>query len=191
LDPYRKESQKILAIFKELVPKSEVGKLIDTILSGIAIAERIEKASIDEAYMDLTAMSLARLLSYHPHLASVPADAPDGLDTPLPPAPPVDWSRAGNLVPTDRELADRRIEDGLDEVNSDDEADEHEHERRGETGSDTWEDWALCMGAEIMAEVRKAVWDRLHYTCSAGIAHNKAMAKVCLCVACLTVETVD
>lgn len=26
LDPYRKESQKVLAIFKELVPKSEVGK---------------------------------------------------------------------------------------------------------------------------------------------------------------------
>lgn len=132
--------------------------------------------------MDLTAMSLARLLSYHPHLASVPADAPDGLDTPLPPAPPVDWSRAGNLVPTDRELAERRLEDGLEEVNSDDEAEEqahrHDHERRGETGGDTWEDWALCMGAEIMGEVRRAVWDRLHYTCSAGIAHNKAMAKV-------------
>lgn len=44
----------------------------------------------------------------------------------------------------------------------------------------TWHDWALCIGAEIMGEVRKAVWERLHYTCSAGIAHNKAMAKVSL-----------
>ena len=141
-----------------------------------------EKASIDEAYMDLTAMSLSRLLALHPHLATVPADAPDGLDTPLPPAPPVDWSRAGNLVPTERELVARRIEEGLDEVNSDDEGDEatagEQHERRGETSGETWEDWALCMGAEIMGEVRQAVWDRLHYTCSAGIAHNKAMAKV-------------
>lgn len=125
-------------------------------------------------------MSLSRILKHHPHLATVPADAPDGLDTPLPPAPPIDWSLAGNLVPTDRELQARRADEGLEEVNSDDEGDEQDHERRGETGGETWEDWALCMGAEIMAEVRKAIWDRLHYTCSAGVAHNKAMAKVSL-----------
>jgi DNA polymerase eta len=31
----------------------------------------------------------------------------------------------------------------------------------------TWEDWALCVGAEIMADVRAEIWKRLHYTCSA------------------------
>lgn len=170
LDPYRKESGKIMAIFRELVPKGEV-----------------EKASIDEAYMDFTPMALDRLLELHPHLATVPPDAPDGLDTPLPPAPPIDWSRAGNLVPTGREMEEVEAARGAGEEYSDDGGGEKgddgadmmdERERRGETDGSTWEDWALCMGAEIMAEVRKAVWDRLHYTCSAGIAHNKAMAKV-------------
>ncbi|ORY35599.1 hypothetical protein BCR39DRAFT_510982 [Naematelia encephala] len=136
LDPYRRESLKILAIFKELVPKGE-----------------IEKASIDEAFLDLTPMAIDRLLLVHPYLASVPEDAPDGLDSALPPAPPIDWSKAGNVFPADGEEGAREVT--------------------------TWEDWALCMGAEIMAEVREEVWKRLHYTCSAGIAHNKAMAKLC------------
>lgn len=98
--------------------------------------------------MDYTPMVLDKLLELHPHLGNVPSS---GLDTPLPPAPPVDWSKAGNVVPA-------------------------EHDELGST----WEDWALCIGAEIMASVREEVWVRLHYTCSAGIAHNKAMAKVSL-----------
>jgi len=117
----------------------------------------LEKASIDEAFMDLTPMVVDRLLAAHPHLATVPDDAPDGLDSPLPPAPPIDWSKAGNVIPIQR-------------------GEEDSHEEGEEV--DTWQDWALCLGAEIMAEVRAEVWKRLHYTCSAGIAHNKAMAKV-------------
>jgi hypothetical protein len=38
-------------------------------------------------------------------------------------------------------------------------------EQEPEKGS--WEDWALCLGAEIMAELRAEVWKQLHYTCSA------------------------
>jgi DNA polymerase eta len=43
---------------------------------------------------------------------------------------------------------------------------------------DGWEDWALFIGGEIMSELRKKVYEQLHYTCSAGIAHGKASAKV-------------
>lgn len=174
LDPYRRESLKILAIFKEMVPRGE-----------------IEKASIDEAFLDLSSMVNERLLERFPNLKQVAEDAPEGLDTPLPPPPPVDWSRAGSVFPGDqevrKEVAAEDSEQEQEEMPNSDGVD-------GEVGGadpDTWEDWALCMGAEIMMELRDEVWKRLHYTCSAGIAHNKPMAKVRLStgdVSCLHVK---
>lgn len=32
--------------------------------------------------------------------------------------------------------------------------------------------------AEIISELRLAIWNELSYTCSAGIAHNKTLAKI-------------
>lgn len=117
--------------------------------------------------MDLTAMAIERLLAAHPHLAAVPHDAPNGLDTPLPAPPPIDWTRAGNIIPIAGDVHD---DEGV------------EAEQEEEPVS--WDDWALCLGAEIMAEVRAEVWKRLHYTCSAGIAHSKSMAKVSASLLC-------
>ncbi|ODN78784.1 hypothetical protein L202_04339 [Cryptococcus amylolentus CBS 6039] len=155
LDPYRRESLKILAIFKEMIPKGEV-----------------EKASIDEAFLDLTPMVLERLLIEHPYLATVPEDAPNGIDSPLPPPPPIDWSKAGTVFPIDGKEHD----DGEEgEVTSED----GEGGERERGGRDTWEDWALCLGGQLMSEVRGEVYNRLHYTCTAGIAHNKSLAKLC------------
>jgi DNA polymerase eta len=48
--------------------------------------------------MDLTPMAIKQMLKTFPHLAIVPPDAPEGLDTPLPPPPPVDWS-GSNVIP--------------------------------------------------------------------------------------------
>lgn len=179
LDPYRRESLKILAIFKEMVPKGEIGKWAwydaPSIRSALHCAakrrmiahERSEKASIDEAFLDLTPMVIDRLLLAHPYLATVPDDAPEGIDSTLPPAPHIDWTKAGNVVPIGGE-APAEGPSGLDgsdgtELSSSQDAD-GEGIRRSR---DTWEDWALCLGAEIMAEVRMEVWKRLHYTCSA------------------------
>jgi len=119
--------------------------------------------------MDLTPLVLDRLLAKHPHLANIPQDAPEGIDSPLPPAPPIDWSLAGHILP----IVDESDEEDLGDTCSLDSYDPPEI-------LPTWGDWCLCIGGEIMAEVRKEVWDKLHYTCSAGIAHNKAMAKVSL-----------
>lgn len=132
-----------------------------------------EKASIDEAFLDLTLMVFDRLIALHPHLANVP----DGctLDSPLPTPPPIDWSKAGNVIPATSSTtptgtdANAKSSDATARTPAD--GDEEE-------GQDTWEDWALCLGAEIMGELRAAVFDKLKYTCSAGIAHGKAMAKV-------------
>ncbi|WVQ99976.1 hypothetical protein IAU59_007119 [Kwoniella sp. CBS 9459] len=170
LDPYRRESLKILAIFKEMIPRGE-----------------IEKASIDEAFLEMTPMVIERLLALHPYLATIPDDAPDGIDSPLPPAPPISWIKAGNVFPINGDTdgagshhADgEEAEDaeGLEERSDDGEGEDVERRIKGR--GDTWEDWALCIGAELMREVRDEVFRQLHYTCSAGIAHNKAMAKLC------------
>ncbi|KAJ8663533.1 hypothetical protein O0I10_000776 [Lichtheimia ornata] len=42
----------------------------------------------------------------------------------------------------------------------------------------TWKDLQLAVGARIAKEIRQEVYDELHYTCSAGIAHNKVVAKL-------------
>lgn len=127
----------------------------------------VEKASIDEAFMDLTPMVVERLLELHPYLATVPEDAPDGLDSPLPDAPPIDWTKAGHIVP----VVDGSFEEERPAAAGDGEVED----------TATWADWALCVGAEIMADVRAEVWKRLHYTCSAvsrdrmGKADNRAL----------------
>ncbi|KAF8575427.1 DNA/RNA polymerase [Ramaria rubella] len=67
LDYYRKESKKIMDVFKEMLPGAEV-----------------ERASIDEAFIDFTEPVRQQILAHFPHLSSSP---PEGLDTPLPPPP--------------------------------------------------------------------------------------------------------
>lgn len=100
-------------------------------------------------------------MSAHPYLSAVPEDAPEGLETPLPQAPPIDWTKAGNLFPIDGEDAARQGERESEHGEGEDDLSE------GSREGSSWEDWALCIGAEIMAELREAVWKRMHYTCSA------------------------
>jgi DNA polymerase eta len=132
LDHYRRESLKILSIFSEACPT-------------------IEKASIDEAFLDFTSSVTQLLLEIFPHLR----EAPDGhLDAPLPPPPPsheLDWE--GNRIPVD----------DLGEPDY----------------TATWGDVALSVGARLMAKCRWDVKERLGYTCSAGISKNKMLAKLC------------
>lgn len=117
-------------------------------------------------------MVIERLLVAYPYLATVPEDAPEGLDSPLPRAPPIDWTKAGNVFPV--EGVDAASQD--DKGGEDGEGEDELQERKSDGAS--WQDWALCIGAEIMAELRIAVWTRLHYTCSA--VSTESPGKVCL-----------
>jgi DNA polymerase eta len=155
LDPYRRESLKILAIFKEMVPRGE-----------------IEKASIDEAFLDLSQLVIERLLEKFPYLGRVPDDAPDGMDSILPDAPSVEWGKAGNVFPGNGEPAPDGAEaSGEGEIGEEGDVGNEIGVEQGKDGG-SWEDWALCIGGEIMAEVREEVWKRLHYTCSA-VSHSR------------------
>ncbi|KAF9561965.1 DNA/RNA polymerase [Agrocybe pediades] len=148
LDYYRKESLKIAALFKEQLPGCEV-----------------EKASIDEAFIDFTKPVREILLQKYPYLAQVPSSAPDGLDTPLPPPPPINWDGFGNIIPVD---SPKEPEETTDEA-TDTKPDDPPH---------TWHDVALSIAAGLMKKAKEEVKNRLGYTTSAGIARNKFLAKL-------------
>lgn len=125
--------------------------------------------------MNLTPLVIERLIAKYPFLAEIPEDAPDGIDSLLPPAPPIDWNGAGHVLPVlndDNEEPEEKLEDDFEDE------DDERHEERIGARLTCWSDWALRIGADIMTDLREEIWKRLHYTTSAGVAHNKAMAKV-------------
>uniref|UniRef100_A0A0W0FJ25 DNA polymerase eta n=1 Tax=Moniliophthora roreri TaxID=221103 RepID=A0A0W0FJ25_MONRR len=145
LDYYRRESVKVLNMFKEGLPGAE-----------------IEKASIDEAFIDFTKPVRQELLRRYPYLTSPPSDSPEGLDTPLPPPPAIDWGSFSNIIPV---------------IAKDPEDLEHS-KQYDDTAPNTWHDVGLSIAAEMMNKVRVAIAGTLGYTTSAGIARNKFLAKL-------------
>ncbi|TFK72980.1 DNA polymerase eta [Pluteus cervinus] len=140
LDYYRRESLKVAAKFKDLLPGCE-----------------IEKASIDEAFIDFTKRAKELILERHPYLANPP---PEGLDSPLPPPPSISWDGIGHLIP------------------SIDEGQLFEEGKPVEEMSVSWHDVALSISAELMQTARQEVLKTLGYSTSAGIARNKFLAKL-------------
>lgn len=174
----------------------------------------IEKASIDESFLDLTLPVRERLLAAYPALATPPPSNNNNLDTPLPPPSAfgitrddIKWDELGNVVPISgqkREKVRRLDPRGVPMPSSsssssvkaavsgndgDDEAAHIEKEQGSTTTSTpspeplddpplTWSDICLSLGAAIVRDTRAAVTDRLGYTCSAGIATNKMLAKL-------------
>jgi DNA polymerase eta len=136
LDPYRLESRRILSCIKETLP---------------ADMQKVEKASIDEVFMDLSAQVHAILLERYPEL-SAPAPYDDPTERlPLPPTTALDWQ------------ADALVDLDVDETEDDD---------------PDWDDVAILIGSEVVRDVRAAVRKRLKYTCSGGVAQNKMLAKL-------------
>lgn len=137
LDPYRLESRKILATIKDLLPPPPT--------------QRVEKAGIDEVFLDLSAQIHSILLERYPELRGpAPYDDPSE-NLPRPPTTALDWN------------TDAVVDLNTDETEDDD---------------PDWDDIAILVGSEIVRSVRGAIRDDLKYTCSAGIAHNKFIAKL-------------
>ena len=135
LDPYRLESRKSLKLVKETLPADK---------------QRVEKASIDEVFLDLSAQIHSILLERHPELQFAPYDDPTE-NLPLPPSTALNWE-ADALIDLD--------------------------ENQNEEDTPDWDDVVMNIGSEIVRDVRKTIREELKYTCSAGIARNKMMAKL-------------
>ncbi|PWN51631.1 DNA/RNA polymerase [Violaceomyces palustris] len=206
LDNYRRESRKIIDIFRSTLPLASV-----------------EKASIDESYFDLTIHVRKVMLERYPYLAAVPissstdacpraSSSHGSMDTPLPDPPSIpfeQWSRFGHLIPIQGSVGEANgigrpkpaaaaaaattngaSSDSIHEEESKDgssrEAASAEIERGKDEGSTTtnfasssWTEVALYIGAELMEKVREKIRQELGYTTSAGISFNKTLSKLC------------
>ena len=137
LDPYRLQSRRILATIKDALPPAPI--------------QRVEKASIDEVFLDLSAQVHSILLQRYPELAGPPPYDDPSENLPQPPSTVLDW-QADALVDLDSSQTE------------DDDPD--------------WDDIVMLIGSEIVRDLRRAICEKLQYTCSAGIARNKMMAKL-------------
>ncbi|KAG5645533.1 hypothetical protein DXG03_005808 [Asterophora parasitica] len=168
LDYYRRESLKIAAMFKECLPGVE-----------------IEKASIDEAFFDVSKRVREIILERYPYLAQVPLDAPNGIDTPLPPPPPIPQSEVGYIIPinpceepkAEGVQADEPAVEGSSSAKQEG-GSVFEDENQEENMPATWHDVALSIGAELIGKARQHVHETLGYSTSAGVAVNKFLAKL-------------
>jgi len=123
------------------------------------------------------------MLTRYPNLASVPQDASQGLDTPLPPPPSsIEWNPFTNLIPTHLEsqtTADpdpRLTPEEIDSLPTSLEA--QQEPNQSSEGQVTWHDVALNIATDMLWKAREAIRNSLGYTTSAGLARNKFLAKV-------------
>ncbi|KAG2231529.1 hypothetical protein INT48_002923 [Thamnidium elegans] len=118
--------------------------------------DKIQKIGSDEGFLDVTETINQRLMERYvnrmPQLSDKLQDQECGIL--------IDWDKLGVVVTSPEE-----------DVTSE------SSEKQWSTT--TWRDLQLAIGAELAAEIRKEVYDKLQYTCSAGIAHYKTVAKLC------------
>ncbi|KAI5464011.1 hypothetical protein BGZ63DRAFT_439102 [Mariannaea sp. PMI_226] len=135
LDPYRLESRKIISLIKETLP---------------ADLQKVEKAGIDEVFLDLSAQVHSMMLERFPELKKPPRYDDPTEKLPLPPIAALDW-HADALIDLDEDQ---------------------------ETIDPDWDDVAILIGSDIVRDLRAKIREKLDYTCSGGIANNKLLSKL-------------
>lgn len=154
LDPYRRESRKILKVIREELSRWRedlVGGSGDTPELQIPDAP-LEKASVDEVFIDLSPLIFGSLLRKYPELRQGAGGDGNAAMLPPPPTTALEWDAEENLVDLDK--------------------------NESEMDNPDWDDVVMLIGSDIVRSLRTAVWGKLSYTCSAGIARNKMMAKL-------------
>lgn len=153
LDPYRAESRKILKTMKAELDQwctDESENELFQYTQGLTAA--LEKASIDEVFIDLSPLVYCVLLRRYPELRPSAQEENKDAELPCPPTTALVWDPEDCLI----ELG----------------------EREKEEDDPDWDDTVMLIGAEIVRSVRNAVWEKLRYSCSAGLARNKMLAKL-------------
>ncbi|KAI4471397.1 dna polymerase eta [Holotrichia oblita] len=125
---------KVHLLLQTITRYRDAGKEVAAVLQ--AYTPLLERASVDEAYMDITDAVNERLLNEHPIT--------------------LEQLRNTHVVG----------------CNTQDFLDSFKYEHHLESNL------KLCMGGIITEEIRAAVFEKTGYKCSAGIAHNKVLAKL-------------
>ncbi|CAO3620499.1 unnamed protein product [Cunninghamella blakesleeana] len=122
----------------------------------------LQKVGSDEAFFDVTEIVNKRLCQEYIPTYSYLMNCID--DTFLPQHHSLDLESVANIIKSHDE------EESTNNANS-----ENESVIWDQT---SWMDVQLYIGASIAKDIRKEVYDQLKYTCSAGIANNKLLAKL-------------
>jgi DNA polymerase eta len=115
------------------------------------VSAGLEKASIDEVFIDLSPLIFKVLLERYPELRTGVQDENRDMQLPIPPTTALQWDT-----------------DCLIDLN----------ENETEEDDPDWDDIVMLIGSEIVRSVRNTVWEKLSYTCSAGLGRNKMIAKL-------------
>lgn len=144
LDPYRRESRKIMKIFREY-------------------CDLVEKASVDECFLDFGRMVYYRLKELFPELTENGDSNAQSLPS-IPTVLPDCLSWIGQVVRSENESPNVdgnsiTKEDFLPEIRD-------------------WDDICILIGSQLLYEVRLQVFKELGYTTSGGLGRNKIIAKI-------------
>ncbi|CUM45401.1 uncharacterized protein AC631_02600 [Debaryomyces fabryi] len=145
LDPYRRESRKIMKIFREY-------------------CDVVEKASVDECFLDFGRMVYYTLIQLFPELGrevdninnilpSIPSSLPDSLY----------W--VGEIIKSENEISS---------LNNDNYQQSPVHYPEIKD----WDDVCILIGSQLLYEVRLQIYKELGYTTSGGLGRNKIIAKI-------------
>lgn len=135
---------------------------------------------MDESFLDLSRMVWEKVVQRYKEVLGVLPQSGVTEQLPLPPENTVQWSRS-SLVELGGGVEE--VEDGDSACPSDEQCRENKQDQANEVARPMkepmdWDDVCLAVGAEIVAEIRREVRQELKYTCSAGIARNKMLAKL-------------
>ncbi|KAK2164994.1 hypothetical protein LSH36_56g00017 [Paralvinella palmiformis] len=134
----------------DLTKYREAGAEVIDVLSSFS--QSVERASIDEAYVDLTEEVNKRLSQY----IDLPSEELKNTFI-------IGWEEK---KPNDDET-DTGVQSWLEHIQTDDSDDmQQQHDKK------------LAVGALITEQMRAAVYEQTGFRCSGGIAHNKMLAKL-------------
>lgn len=148
LDPYRRELRKIIKILKRE-------------------CDLVEKASVDECYLDFGRLVYSRLLALFPELQNL---QPDDTLPSVPAELPADLHWIGEIMPTFTEEKEQLEAKALNSVVNDTET--------PNPPVCDWDDVCMLIGSQIMYTIRGEVFRELKYTTSGGLARSKPTAKL-------------
>ncbi|KAI5951515.1 eso1 [Candida jiufengensis] len=146
LDTYRRESRKILRIIQQHF-------------------DLVDKASVDESYVDLGRSIFEIMLEKFPILNEYNND--DRIDSIMPRIPdilPIELQWEGYIAESESEMSN---------VNPDD-----SKSKPSKPIIQDWDDITLLIGSQLLLTLRQSIFKELGYTTSAGLARNKLVAKL-------------
>ncbi|KAK9465581.1 hypothetical protein V1512DRAFT_47545 [Lipomyces arxii] len=139
-----------------LDPYRRQSKLIFDIF--YSLCEKVEYGGLDEAFFDLSKLVHGRICKVFPDIATL-AETKQEMD------------RLEDFLPfPDMAAKDLRFEGELLPLGEDESLDEEDQD---------WDQVVFLFASRIIKEIRTTVWEKMKYTCSAGIAPNRVLAKLC------------